>query len=101
MLVSGQLLVLAPYPESLGVADTGSTSEMNTVVAETPVLVATVGVTVKVRGAVECSEAADPFPGVPVSMSDNVDAWLGVGFPIEGLGTLPCPQLLAPDVCLV
>ena len=73
LLVSDQLLGLAPYPEPLSVADTGSTSEMNRVVVETAVLVATTGVTVKVKGAVEWIEAADPFPGVPVSMSGKVD----------------------------
>ncbi len=67
------LLGLAPYSEPLGVAETGSTSEMNTVVTEAPVLVATTGVTVKLKVGVDCNETADPFPGVPVSMSDNVD----------------------------
>ena len=73
LLVSDQLLGLAPYPEPLSVGDTGSTSEMNRVVVETAVLVATTGITVKVKGAEEWIEAADPFPGVPVSMSGKVD----------------------------
>ncbi len=78
----GRLLEMAPYPESLGVAETGSTSETKSVEEEAPPALV----------------MAEAFPAALVPTDDKPDARLAVELAIEGVGKVLCPQLLPADV---
>jgi hypothetical protein len=111
LLASAWLLGTPPYPESWGVAETGSTSETNSVVMEGllelepagyPVVVVMAReVTVETKLAVLSGDTAEALPRVLVPTDTGLGTWVAVEPANEGLGKLLCCELRRADVCFV